>query len=722
METRRPRDLDSAREMRRNMLPLNKEIIWHYDYLRTNLREVDANFQKKVPNFTDVKSLLLEDIIGIWKRASLPIVGRNRVETKIKVLIEKWNLCKKKARKSKYSNLHEEWMDQLFDISKCKCSIDLDSRVVKGKVLCSCPFENRIPAVELQFLLDQRRERKMIISWIKDKKFEKRAKERMSRVGKNKISEVASSKKNSKDLDMQCVTATRLRKRKSNESNEKESEKSDEDIVENGNENRQDPDFMLRPVQGGKKYVKVKSKLSLDSCMLADRRMTSIRQQSEQLLSLEGTSIAASPTTVFYNREKTRMRALQEAEQQLNACTSLQLCYDGRVVNKSDRYVFLGQCVDASNAKKEAVIGVKSYPPGKSVTSDVLFKTITQECCEALLPKIYSVMADTTAVNTGKKSGVNKRITDLFDENVDHNVHVLECLFHEIYFSHVVSFVEGRKKGPGVLQDGALLNEIKKLTKKEVSDIPSRDTILEVPITGLAKLHLKAKLEWFAELKKDPFAINKECRSDQLCLLVLACFTFMDVPANLKPLLKYKQESICHSRWITTASGYLRLFLFKHNTLSAIDVAKLKRLVSYIISVYVPSFIMIHLNPRACDGPYLNLFQRDLLIAFQEIDIDVADVVFKYFVEHGSQWMSSENVALSLYSDSPPMSLDAVKTSISLPAAVNISAQLRSRSARLKSFFTVQSKTAPCVVCTNVPAAFWRVIDNNNRSTESRQA
>ena len=36
----------------------------------------------------------------------------------------------------------------------------------------------------------------------------------------------------------------------------------------------------------------------------------------------------------------------------------------------------------------------------------------------------------------------------------------------------------------------------------------------------------------------------------------------MDVPDNLKYLLEYRQEEISHSRWITTASGYLRLLIF----------------------------------------------------------------------------------------------------------------------------------------------------------------
>ena len=178
-----------------------------------------------------------------------------------------------------------------------------------------------------------------------------------------------------------------------------------------------------------------------------------------------------------------------------------------------------------------------------------------------------------------------------------------------------------------------------------------------------------------------------------MCMLVLACFTFMDVPAALKSLVLYKQETLCHSRWITIASGYLRLYLFNSDKLS--DEEKIK-LISYIVSVYVPSSIMIHLKPKACDGPFLTLFQRDLLFAYREIDEKVADVVLKCFVEHGSQWLCPKNVALSLFSDCPPLSLNAVKTFSSLPADVDTRAQLQCRVARLKLFHRPVSTGTVC--------------------------
>ena len=78
-------------------------------------------------------------------------------------------------------------------------------------------------------------------------------------------------------------------------------------------------------------------------------------------------------------------------------------------------------------------------------------------------------MADTTAVNTGKKSGVNKRLEEYFESNIGHQIHSLECLFHtnEIYFAYAKNFLEGKAKGPNAYEDGALNNKIKKYHKPD---------------------------------------------------------------------------------------------------------------------------------------------------------------------------------------------------------------------------------------------------------------
>ena len=198
--------------------------------------------------------------------------------------------------------------------------------------------------------------------------------------------------------------------------------------------------------------------MSDESCILADRRMTSLRQQCDQLLSVvDKDKISASVSTVYRRRETVRMKALTSSNIAINAASAVQLCYDGRVVDKIDRYVFLGQFVGDKLERCESIMLVKSFPNSISVTAKVIFDTITEEISIQCLQNVYSIMADTTAANTGKKSGVNTRLVQYFKETIGHDVHTLECLFHvnEIYLTHVISMVDVRKKGPGMMEDGS---------------------------------------------------------------------------------------------------------------------------------------------------------------------------------------------------------------------------------------------------------------------------
>ena len=88
------------------------------------------------------------------------------------------------------------------------------------------------------------------------------------------------------------------------------------------------------------------------------------------------------------------------------------------------------------------------------------------------------------------------------------------------------------------------------------------------------------------------------------------------------------------------------MLIFNSGNLSDIQKMKLVRIISFIISVYVPSFVMIHLNPKVVNGPTLTLFQRDLIFAYRHLDDDFAYVVRKCYVPHASQWLPPQQTLL----------------------------------------------------------------------------
>ena len=226
-----------------------------------------------------------------------------------------------------------------------------------------------------------------------------------------------------------------------------------------------------------------------------------------------------------------------------------------------DRYVLFGQYTIEQN-KCEKVVAVKTFNKGLSVTAETVFTAIMEHVDVNILNKVYSVLSDTTALNTGKLSGVNKRLSDFYNLHHGRKIHVLECLFHvnEIYLTHIIAKIEGKKKGPGAMQEGALMKFFGVIQKPDMSQMVDRKN-LTIPITSMASLHLKKKMEWFSN-EKEKQKKNHSFRSDHMCLLALSCHLIMDIPQNMVPLLAYKQEATCHARWITTASGYLRLLIF----------------------------------------------------------------------------------------------------------------------------------------------------------------
>ena len=197
-----------------------------------------------------------------------------------------------------------------------------------------------------------------------------------------------------------------------------------------------------------------------------------------------------------------------------------QLCYAGKIIDGIYRYMFIGQCFDQE--KVSTPLPVKSFQKETSVTSAAVFNSIIEAIDKPLLSRVYSIMADTTAVNTGKKSSVNKRLEEYFKSIIGHQIHSLECLFHtnKIYFTHAKNFLEGKAKGPNAYKAGALINKSQKIPQPKPEDMKTRQEC-EISVTSIASNHLKTKIILFSD-HKDEMKLSFRC--DHMCLLALVAY------------------------------------------------------------------------------------------------------------------------------------------------------------------------------------------------------
>jgi len=129
-----------------------------------------------------------------------------------------------------------------------------------------------------------------------------------------------------------------------------------------------------------------------------------------------------------------------------------------------------------------------------------VFSTVLSNVDEALLKKIYSVMADTTSMNTGKDRGINSRLAVYFDQKIGHGLHILECQFHvnEILLAHVVKYLEGKPTAPDRMEQDSVYNMIKSLKPGQASDLVHCNDLVT---TSRAVMILKSALEWFSEVE-----------------------------------------------------------------------------------------------------------------------------------------------------------------------------------------------------------------------------
>ena len=154
------------RNLSGNVLPTNSTVVQHYFYLWKTLTDSHSKFLNKTPNFADIRNSLVNDIAVVWNKASLPILTKQGIADKLKNLISQFEAARKRAKRRKLNEVNEEWLQNLFDISKCKCMIDEHPKVRNKKLLCSCDFPYRIPEKEIAIIIHQRNARKLIIGHV----------------------------------------------------------------------------------------------------------------------------------------------------------------------------------------------------------------------------------------------------------------------------------------------------------------------------------------------------------------------------------------------------------------------------------------------------------------------------------------------------------------------------------------------------------------------------
>ena len=231
---------------------------------------------------------------------------------------------------------------------------------------------------------------------------------------------------------------------------------------------------------------------------------------------------------------------------------------------------------------------------------------------------IQAIGGDSTSVNTGWKGGAMAHLEKLLGRKLVW----LVCDLHtnELPLRHLITELDGKTlsnnkwSGPlGQMLDDATEMEIdSKIEKVEAAPLPS------MPI------------EVIKDLSTDQFyaykiheAIRTGNMSARLALLEIG-------PVN-------------HSRWLTTATRFLRIWCSKHG-LRGKNLENLKDIVDYIMKVYIPNWFNMKIKHNWIQGPYHVLFQ---LQTFREIKLE-NQTTLKEHIQRSAWYSHSENILQSM--------------------------------------------------------------------------
>ena len=104
----------------------------------------------------------MKDVAVIWEKANVPMISEQRIQAKFKDLINRYEAARK-YEINRGKKIDEKWLNEFFDICRCKCIIAEKPVINRKKLQCNCAYENRIPEEEILFIKDQRRDRKIYI-------------------------------------------------------------------------------------------------------------------------------------------------------------------------------------------------------------------------------------------------------------------------------------------------------------------------------------------------------------------------------------------------------------------------------------------------------------------------------------------------------------------------------------------------------------------------------
>ena len=461
-----------TKQMSKNLLPTYGDIIKHFMLARQEL--TDGKAKEATVNVTCNK--VCEDLVQILHRESIPVISPQQIVAKIKDYHDKFRtLMKPYKQRSKDSNylhkieLFKKDSDRMFDIAACKC-IDLSR--------CTCEKIRKVPINERVFLVDQRNERKMMISNV-----EITTTKQQERKLKRKHTDA------SRMLNFKCATSPSAGSYVLQQYYSSDECDDASDLVMLEHSDDEETEHITVPKQADTCSPKTNSQMrhplpvlarECDRWEVSDRSAAAIASAvlvDFGIINEQDSSVVIDPSKIRRERQKNRKSLQTDAIKKVEG-----LYFDGRKDKRNQ--IMKGDKFHPVTGTEEHIVLIKqpdSQYLGHIKTSEGTSLSLTNNIEEFLnkneidTSTLVAIGCDDTNVNTGCCGGVIRLIEVHFKKSM----YWFVCLLHmnELPLRHLMIHLDGVTHGPNSFS-GPIGKQLKECDMPVVTFQPIEGNVL----------------------------------------------------------------------------------------------------------------------------------------------------------------------------------------------------------------------------------------------------
>lgn len=587
------------------VLPTYEDVMKFYLFVKQELKHTPTSKEPTVSEIGETIATKLEDL---WIKASIPVVTRARIMQMIRTYHDKYrNLLKSskgKAGRESYQRKVETFKrdsKKLFDIAACKC---------KNTNTCTCSRDRKVPIEERPFLLDQRCERKMMIGSI----------------------DIQKTKQLTSSMKRKWEDETRILKQAEKfepvPSTSQEFVSSETESTASSNSQHS-----LSPDKLATKRRKINAQMRMQlTCLAKACDRTGVSDRTAATIAsavLEDVGIIKeSDKDHVIDRMKIR-RQRRKARSSLQTALMSKplklrgLYFDGRkdktltqerTGSKHYRKIITEEHYTLIQEPGSEYIGHIS--PNSGSAEDITASISTFICSNVIdTSNLSAVGCDGTAINTGSKGGVIRRL----ELKIGRPLQWFVCQLHanELPLRHLFHHLDGATTGPKSFS--GLIG--KQIDNHSLTNLPV-DNFEQI----IGNLPVLSELN---DLSTDQKYLYEMCQAIESghCSAGLA---------------KRNPGKMSHARWLTTANRVLRLYISTKE-----PSHELKTLTTYILKVYAPLWFSIKVHSSCKDGAQ-HLWKTVKLSRYLSEDLkNIIDPV----IQRNGYFAHPENILLAMISD-----------------------------------------------------------------------